>query len=89
MKFEIKSFKTVIRDCIRNIHTNINSKISETEKQLSSKTSSDNKKDQKIEDKKKLILFGVAEKPKHGTGTISFVEMVSYDEKQVEQIAQS
>ena len=41
LKSEIESFKTEIRDCIRNVHTNMNSKISETDKQLSSKTPSD------------------------------------------------
>ena len=89
LKSEIESFKTEIRDCIRNAHTNMNSKISETDKQLSSKTPSDKNQIQKSENLNKLILFGVAEKPNDGTGTTSFVELISYDKKKVEEIAQS
>ena len=87
LKSEIESFKTEIRDCIRNVHTNMKSKISETDKQLSSKTPSDKNQIQKSENLNKLILFGVAEKPKDGTGTTSFVELISYDKKKVEEIA--
>ena len=76
-----ESFKNEILDCIRNVHTNMNSKISETEKQLSLKTPSDKNQIQKSENENKLILFGVAEKPKDSTGTTSFVELISYDKK--------
>ena len=89
LKSEKESFKTEIRDCIRNVQTNMNSKISETDKQLSSKTPSDKNQVQKSENLNKLILFGVAEKPKDGTGTTSFVELISYDKNKVEEIAQS
>ena len=78
LKSEIESFKTEIRDCIKNVHTNMNSKISETDKQLSSKTPSDKNQIKKSENLNKLILFGVSEKPKDGTGTTSFVELISY-----------
>ena len=88
LKSEIESFKTEIRDCIRNVHTNMNSKNSETDKQLSSKTQSDKNQIQKSENLNKMILFGVAEKPNDGTGTTSFVELISYDKKKVEEIAQ-
>ena len=43
----------------------------------------------KSENQNKLILFGVAEKPKDSKGTISFVELISYDKKKVEEKAQS
>ena len=89
LKSEIDSFKTEIRICIRNVHTNMNSKISETDKQLSSKTPSDKNQIQKSENLNNLILFGVAQKPKDGTGTTSFVELISYDKTKVEGIAQS
>ena len=88
LKSETESFKTEIRDCIRNVHTNMNSKIFETDKQLSPQTPSDKNQIQKSENLNKLILFGVAEKPKDGTGRTSFVELISYDKKKVE-IAQS
>ena len=65
------------------------SKISETEKQLSSKTTSEKNQFQKFENQNKLILFGVAEKPKDSTGTTSFVKLISYDKKKVEEIAES
>ena len=81
LKSEIESFKTEIRDCIRNVHINMNSKIFETEKQLSSKTPSDKNQIQKSENQNKLILFGVAEKTKDSRGTLSFVELISYDKK--------
>ena len=71
LKSEIESFKIEIRDCIRNVHTNMNSKISETDKHFPSKTPSDKNQIQKSENLNKLILFGVAEKPKDGTGTTS------------------
>ena len=67
----------------------MNSKISETDKKLSSKTPSYKNQIQKSENLNKLILFGVAEKPKDGTGTTSFVELISYNKKKVEEIAQS
>ena len=63
--------------------------ISETDKQLSSKTPSDKTQFQKSENLIKLILFGVAEKPKDGTGTNTFVELISYDKEKAEEIAQS
>ena len=65
------------------------SKIFEREKHLSSKTPSDKNQIQKSENLYKLILFGVDEKPKDGAGTTSFVELISYDKKKVEEIAQS
>ena len=36
-----------------------------------------------------MILFGVAEKPKDVTGTTSFVQLIGYDKKKLEEIAQS
>ena len=81
LKSEIESINTEIRDCIRNVHANMNSKISETDKQLSSKTQSDKNQIQKGKNLNKLILFGVAEKPKDGTGTTFVVELISYDLK--------
>ena len=67
----------------------MNSKISETDKKLSSKTPSDKNQIQKSENLIKLILFGVAEKPKDGMATTSFVELISYDKKKSRRDCQS
>ena len=67
----------------------MNSKICETDKQLPSKTPNDKNQTQKSENLHKLILFGIVEKPKDDTGTTSFVELISYEKKKVEEIAQT
>ena len=87
LKSEMESFRTEIRDCVRNVHTNINLKISETEKQLSSKTPSDKNQIQKSENQNKLILFGYAEKPNDRRGNNFFCGADQLRQEKVEEIA--